>query len=117
MKNLILKMSDFINENKEYTEDELTNFFEERDFNVHKLDDDEGVELETWTDGGVNMIFHLNPFTIKEFKNRVDGFDIDEEIELHRQADDYKSAFTIRQSLEDFEAFEERLKEVLEELK
>ena len=96
----------------------LKNFFEEKDFNVHLTEQDgnQCAEVETWTNGGVNMILWLNPFTVEEFKERVNNFDVDEEIELHRQGQDYKNAFTIRESVEDFEDFHIRLKDVLSEL-
>jgi hypothetical protein len=100
------------------TTENLKNFFEEKDFNVH-LNEQDGVqcaEIETWTNGGVNMIMWLNPFTIEEFTQRVDDFDVDEEIELHRQGQDYKNAFTIRESLKDFEDYHNRLKDVLSDL-
>ena len=100
------------------TIENLKNFFEEKDFNVH-LNEQDGVqcaEIETWTNGGVNMIMWLNPFTIEEFTQRVDDFDVDEEIELHRQGQDYKNAFTIRESLKDFEDYHNRLKDVLSDL-
>ena len=96
----------------------LKNFFEEKDFNVHLTEQDgnQCAEVETWTNGGVNMILWLNPFTVEEFKERVNNFDVDEEIELHRQGQNYKNAFTIRESVEDFEDFHIRLKDVLSEL-
>jgi hypothetical protein len=98
---------------------QLVEFFEENDFNVH-LTEQNGVqcaEVETWTDGGVNMIHFLNPFTFEEFENRVNDFDIDEEIELHRQGQDYKNTFTIKQSLIDFEEYHNRLKDVVQNYK
>ena len=100
------------------TTENLKNFFEEKDFNVHLTEQDgnQCAEVETWTDGGVNMILWLNPFTIEEFKRRVNDFDVDEEIDLHRQGQDYKNAFSIRESVEDFESFHSRLKDVLSEL-
>jgi hypothetical protein len=42
------------------------------------------AELNTYTAGGVNMIVWLNPFTVESFREWVDNFDIDEEIETHR---------------------------------
>ena len=80
------------------TTENLKKFFEEKDFNVHLIEQDgnQCAEVETWTNGGVNMILWLNPFTIEEFKQIVNDFDVDEEIELHRQGQDYRNAFTIR---------------------
>ena len=100
------------------TTEKLKNFLEEKDFNVHltKQDNVQSAEVETWTNGGVNMIIWLNPFTVEEFTQKVNDFDVDEEIELHRQGQDYKNAFTIRESLEDFEDYHNRLKDVLSEL-
>jgi len=94
---------------------ELIEFFEREDYQVHEYNDrDEPViELETWTEGGVNMFVYLNPPTVESFEQFVKDFDIDEEIDTHRQDSGYCSAFTIRQSLEDFEKFEERLKDTL----
>ena len=97
---------------------QLMEFFERKDFHVH-LTEEDGVqcaEIETWTNGGVNMILWLNPFTVEEFKQIVNDFDVDEEIERHRQEKAYKNAFSLRKSLEDFEDFHNRLKEVLSEL-
>jgi hypothetical protein len=100
------------------TTENLKNFFEEKDFNVHLTEQDnvQCAAVETWTNGGVNMIIWLNPFTVEEFTQRVNDFEIDEEIELHRQMQDYKNAFTIRESLKDFENYHNRLKDVLSDL-
>lgn len=100
------------------TTENLKNFFEEKDFNVYltEQDDVQCAEVETWTDGGVNMIVWLNPFTVQEFEQRVNDFSVDEEIDLHRQGQDYKNAFTIRESVKDFEDYHNRLKDVLSEL-
>lgn len=96
----------------------LNNFFEENNFNVSlfKEENIKCAELETWTNGGVNMIIYLKPFTIKEFEEYVNDFDVDEEIELHRESQKYKNDFTIRESLTDFEEFHNRLKDVLSKL-
>lgn len=100
------------------TTENLKNFFEEKDFNVHLTEQDgnQCAEVETWTNGGVNMILWLNPFIVEEFERRVNNFDVDEEIDLHRQSQDYKNAFSIKESVKDFEDFHSRLKDVLLEL-
>ena len=86
-----------------------------------------GYELETYTAGGVNQIIFLdfrneeqdaenvNDF-IKKFNSYVRSIDIDEEIELNRQNQNYKDNFTLRQSLDDFEEWKSELKEIAEEL-
>lgn len=67
----------------------------------------DGLEMETWTDGGVNMIVCLEDEKglIESFKDYVEYFDVEEEIDLHRQGESYKKAFTLRQSLDDFEDY------------
>lgn len=84
----------------------------ENEFNVHE--DGVDIELETWTTGGVNMIIPLQGNSdetyFEQFKDCVKEFDIDEEIELLREDDRYRSAFTIRESVRDFEEYHESLK-------
>ena len=101
------------------TQKKLIDLFENADFNVHLFEQDnqQCAELETWTNGGVNMIITLMPFNIEEFKRYVKNFNVDEEIDLHRQDERYKNAFTIKQSVKDFEDFQKRLKKVKKDLK
>lgn len=100
------------------TTKKLKKFFEENDFNVFltKQDNVQCAEIEKWTDGSVDMNIWLNPFTVEEFKSYVDDFDVDEEIDLHRQDKQYKNVFTISQSLKDFTDFHNHLKEVASKL-
>lgn len=67
----------------------------------------DGIEMETWTDGGVNMIVYLenDKGLLEDFKYYVENFDVEEEIDLHREGESYKSAFTLKQSLKDFEDY------------
>jgi len=93
----------------------LIDFLEEEGFNVHLFEEDgmQCGEIEKWTNGGVDMIISLTPFGKREFIKYVDDFDVDEQIDLHREGGgDYKRHFTIRESLEDFEDFHEGLKDV-----
>lgn len=94
--------------------EELKEFFEEQGFQVHltEQDNQQCAEIEMWTDGGVDMIIWLMPFNIEQFKEYVNDFDIDNEIDLHRQADDYKKAFTVKESLKDFTKYHNHLKKV-----
>lgn len=100
------------------TTQELTKFFEKNDFIVYTNINNgvEVAEIENWTKGGVNMLMYLNPFTIDEFIQYVDDFDIDELIDLHRESKQYKNAFTISQSLADFTDYHSTLKELASEL-
>jgi hypothetical protein len=100
------------------TTKKLQRFFEDNGFLVHltKQDNVQCAEIEKWTDGGVDMIIYLSPFNVQEFKNYVDDFNVDEEIELHREDQRYKNVFTISESLKDFSNFHVHLKEVASKL-
>ena len=102
----------------EMTTDELQKFFEDNEFivNLETQANEICAELEKWTDGGVDMIIFLSPFTAEEFVDYVNAFDVDEEIDLHRESKDYRDNFTTRQSVEDFETFETYLRNVASQL-
>ena len=116
------KYENFVNERKVITNkgmvEKLKTFFEAEDFQVHLFEQDnmQCAEVEKWTDGGVDMVIVLIPFSKEEFIEYVKDFDIDEEIDLHRQAKDYRAAFTITQSVEDFTNFHKDLEEVVEKI-
>lgn len=84
-------------------------------------EDNEIVELETWTDGGVNMHIVLRKDSdksyLQQFEDYLKNFDVDEEIEIYRQDTQYRNDFTIRESLEDFEAYDEWLSNVYANIK
>ena len=85
-------------------------------FKIHDCGDGE-IELETWTDGGVNMIIYVDKNNIIEgFLKEIEVFDIDESIELHRQEKSYCNDFTIKESFNDFEAYQSWLEDIAEEL-
>ena len=88
----------------------------ENNFNIYKYNDT--WDLEQWTDGGVDMIININTNKniIKELELYLDNFDIDEEIELYRQDKSYKEAFTITESVKDFENWIKYIKEIIEKL-
>lgn len=72
-------------------------------FCVNECDD--GLEIESWTKGGVDMIQFLHKDEgcyFDQFIKLAEDFDIDEEIEIHMQMDDYKKVFDIERSLDDF---------------
>lgn len=78
------------------------------------------IELETWTNGGVNMILCLDEgrdeSLADQFKERVISFDIDEEIDVHRNDSRYRQDFTITESVKDFTSFKEWLEDVLDKV-
>ena len=82
-------------------------------FGIYESEND--FELETWTNGGVNMFIYLNKNEdiTKQFREYVENFDIDEEIEIHRQDDRYKNAFSITDSVDDFRDYLRWLKTIL----
>ena len=85
-----------------------------------------GIEIEQWTDGGVDMI-HLidgrdrdmnDPDWWKDELEAIsEAFDVDEEVDINRQDEKYRSAFTYRQSVEDFEEYDKWLKGIAEQAK
>lgn len=96
---------------------EYIDFFEEQDFRVYDYGENGEIDIETWTDGGVNMFITLERNNIYNSLNSyILNFDIEEEIDLHRQDERYKNDFTITESLKDFRSFEERLLHVLNKL-
>ena len=90
----------------------------ENNFGIYE--DQNCYELEDWTNGGVNMIIHLNKddnlSATKQFIEYIDNFDIDEEIDIYREDKRYREAFTIRQSLQDFENWIKWLNEIKKDL-
>ena len=83
--------------------------------NVSKFANGQGLEMETWTDGDVNMIVWLEneDNLLEDFKEFVENFDIDSEIELHREDKRYRDAFSLRESLNDFEDYAKWLKKIV----
>lgn len=83
--------------------------------NVSKFTNGQGLEMETWTDGDVNMIVWLEneDNLLEDFKEYVEDFDIDYEIELHREDKRYRDAFSLRESLNDFEDYVKWLKKIV----
>lgn len=82
---------------------------------VSKFANGQGLEMETWTDGDVNMIVWLEneDNLLEDFKEFVENFDIDYEIELHREDERYRKAFSLRESLNDFEDYVKWLKKIV----
>ena len=96
----------------------LQQFSEKKEFSVTLFEQDgqKCADLEKWTNGGVDMIITLMPFTKKSFIEWVENFDVDEEIDTHRQSPEYRSAFPISRSLKDFTDFKNHLIEIKNQL-
>ncbi len=77
------------------------------------------TSLEQWTNGGVDMIieFEKNRSVIEALQEYIDNFDIDEEIDMYRQDKEYREAFTIRESLTDFEKWIDFIEDIIKQLK
>ena len=97
--------------------DKQMEYLKER-FNVYESESE--FELESWTDGGVDMFIHIdkesNKKVVEQLREFIDNFDIDDEIDIHRQDKAYCDAFRITDSVKDFEGYVEFLEDVLYEL-
>ena len=78
------------------------------------------IEMESWTDGGVDMLFYIDFEKAIEYENSfevllkdyIENFYIDDEIDLHRQDSRYRNDFTIKESVKDFTEYKEKLKKI-----
>lgn len=87
-------------------------------FNVSESADD--LELESYTDGGVDMFITIEKDNsnnlLEQLRLFVKNFDIDEEIDIHRQDTDYRRNFTIRESINDFENWIDYIRDCISKL-
>ena len=78
------------------------------------------LELESWTNGGVNMFISIDKNSdnnlLEQLERFVENFDIDEEIDIHREDENYKRKFTIRESINDFENWVDYIEECISKL-
>ena len=78
------------------------------------------IELESWTNGGVDMFITIDKNSyntlLEQLKEFVENFDIDEEIEIYRQDTDYRRNFTIRESINDFENWVDYIRDCISKL-
>lgn len=81
----------------------INQFFKELGWLVYECED--GVEFETWTKAGVNIIIYLQSMTFDELSEYLDAVSCDEEIDLLRQDKRYRKQFTLKQSVEDIYGF------------
>ncbi len=111
------------------TLDQIFDIIENNEISIIKYTEENklcGYELNTYTMGGVNQIIFLdfrdngnpekyNDF-IEKFSKRVKSIDIDDEIELNRQDQNYKDNFSLRESLNDFEEWKDTLGEIVKKI-
>lgn len=75
------------------------------------------IECKCWTDGGVDMSFYISKDEwLKDFRNYVWNFDVDELIDFYRDDPEYVKHFTVSQSLKDFTDHKEYLDNCLSKL-
>jgi len=102
--------------------DNIIKTLESFDFKVKVLSENgmyNGIEIETWTKGGVNMIhsFYFWDYNDlydkdnvkKKLREIYENFSIDDEIDIYRQDKLYKKQFSISESLKDFTEYKNRL--------
>jgi len=84
-------------------------------------EDDNVIKLESYTEGGVNMIIDVYKEDydniLHALEDYVGGFEIDKETDLHREDKLYRKQFTISQSLEDFENYINSVSNIVNKLK
>lgn len=83
------------------------------------FENESGYELETWTNEGVDMIITIEKnggTLLEQLKEYVNNFDIDSEIDMYRENEEYRNNFTIKESIEDFEDYISYVKDLIEEL-
>ncbi len=115
MKKITKKLVDTLN--KAVRNDDCRSFFEALDFNVY--DDGNGqYEMSgVHTNGGVEMIISIEKDDwMESFREYCCCFDVDSEIDLYREDPygEYCRAFSIHDSVVDFEAWEEYINQLLE---
>lgn len=83
------------------------------------LENKSGYELETWTNEGVDMIITIEKngdTLLEQLKEYINNFDIDSEIDMYRENEEYRNNFTIKESIKDFEDYISYVKDLIEEL-
>ena len=103
--------------NEAVLNDSGKDFFEALGFDVYDCGDGRWEMSGVHTKGGVEMIIMVDKKDwIDSFEEYYDCFDVDEEIRIHRE-DPYGSycrVFTCRQSVDDFEDWDNYIKELVE---
>ncbi len=101
---------------------QVLDIIEEHDFRIFEYTECGkvcGYEIESWTDGGCDMMHFID---LRDYdsgdtaQNIADelfeiymAFDVDEEIDLHRQDARYRAAFSVSESVIDFNDYDNRL--------
>lgn len=75
-------------------------------------EDENCAEISKQTELGVSIFFTLNPFTRESFFRCVANFDVDDEIDLHRQDSFFRKNYSIAENLIDFTDFKTDLLQI-----
>ena len=108
------------------TIEEIIEKLETEGISVHEYKENGGhcgYELNTYTNAGVNQIIFLDfrntefdPKNVEDFlevyNERIESIDIDEEIEINRQDENFKSAFSLETSIQDFKEWKLTLESI-----
>jgi uncharacterized UPF0160 family protein len=94
----------------------LIKILEDNNFDITPIDTN-GAEIVNWTDGGISMIANLTPFTKDSFIEYVETFNIDNEVDQHREDPIFKNCFSVKQSLKEFTDYHKMLVRVANKLK
>lgn len=90
----------------------------EQHFGIYETESN--YELEGFTSEGVNMFIYIDKDTdtelVEQLNDYVNNFNVDEEIDLHRENEEYRNHFTIQDSLDDFHSWLDIVQEVIVEL-
>lgn len=90
----------------------------EQHFGIYETESN--YKLEGFTSEGVNMFIYIDKDTdtelVEQLNDYVNNFNVDEEIDLHRENEEYRNHFTIQDSLDDFHSWLDIVQEVIVEL-
>jgi len=92
---------------------DLVTKLEEAEFSV--TDTTDGIELETWTSNGVNMLIYIDSDTPlrQGILDYIDMFNVDEEVIYHWEMKGFADQFTLTQAIDDFTEYITILKDCL----
>ena len=90
----------------------------EQHFGIYETESN--YKLEGFTSEGVNMFIYIDKNTdtelVEQLNDYVNNFNVDEEIDIHRENEEYRNHFTIQDSLDDFHSWLDIVQEVIVEL-
>ena len=101
---------------KNISKSDLKTILEGFDISVTIDEKDSSAELSSYTRRSVNVVSYLEPFSVESFKEYVKNFDIDEHIMTYRNDPTYVSYLSIKESVEDFEYYIDKLNAIVKHI-